>query len=130
MGLFSRGRDYDMERKKALLELDREKSISVIIQFTKQLDALQSFANQRKHEETLWMAQKCSQNPIISCSNNELPAVGLQVVQEMILDAVVRLDPAFLRDQEQGLYNIAMDGECSYIVDVCRQAMQQLRNVR
>ena len=131
MSFFS-GSNYsiDEESKMALLAADCAKSEGIILEFIEELEVLQSFMNQKRYKEGAWMAQRCCDNDIIACDTDKLPTVGLKTVQGMILDEIAQLDSAFCHDAGQGLYNIAADGNCPSIVNICRHAISQLRAAR
>ena len=105
----------EQQRKKVLLVNDCEKSVSIILEFISDLETLQSFMDKKRYNEGVWMAQRCCDNPIISCDINELPTVGLKTVQGMILNDIAQLDSVFCDDAVQGIYNIAADGNCPCI---------------
>lgn len=117
------------ERRRALLNLDCEKSVGVILEFIKEIEVLQNFVDRGQYQMGVQMAQVCCKNPIIN-KDIKLPTVGLITVQNMILDGIMQLDPAFRHSPEQGIYNIAADGNCSYIVDICNRAIDQLYAAR
>lgn len=120
--------DYmESQRRQALLIADCEKSVGIILEFIQELETLQTFMNRGRYKEGIFMAQRCCYNSIIACDNNELPTVGLRTVQNMILNEIIRLDSTFCNNVEQGIYNIAADGNCSSIINVCNQAIIQLR---
>lgn len=122
--------NLDEQHRRALLKYDCEESVSIILEFIRDLEALQTFMTQGQDAEGLFMARRCCRNPIIACEKNELPTVGLKTVQGMILDKIIQLDPKFRYDAVKGLYNIAAAGNCSNITNVCRQAISQLRAAR
>ena len=115
------------QRRKALLSLECERSVGVILSFIQEIEVLQKFMNRGQFNEGLYMAERCCCNSIIACEINELPTVGLRTVQGMILNEIARLDSTFWDDAKQGIFNIAADGNCSHIINVCRQAIDQLR---
>lgn len=122
--------NFNEQQRNALLKYDCEKSVSIILDFIKNLEVLQTFMTQGQDAEGLFMARKCCGNPIIACEMNELPTVGLKTVQGMILDKIIQLDPTFRHDAVKGLYNIATAGNCSNIINACRRAISQLHATR
>lgn len=120
----------DEKLKEAKLNYDREVSIGILLDLIKNIEALQNFAYREKQDMIVWMAEECCNNPIMSDDTEELPAVGLRVVQGMILDGIGKIDSAFSDDKVKGLYNIAVDGRCQEIVEICSQAISKLRAAR
>ena len=115
------------QRRRALLSFDCEKSVGVILSLIQDLEVLQQLMIQGQFKEGLYMAERCCWNSIIACDIDELPTVGLKTVQGMILNEIARLDSTFWHNAKQGIYNVAADGNCSSIINVCKQAIDQLR---
>lgn len=127
MSWFKKDRDYDAELRVAQLNLESEKFIGEILEFIKQLEILQCFINQGQYREGRWMAEKCCENPIISCEKDELPTDAIFAARDSIFEHIAKLEPMFRENHEQGLYNIAQKGNCAVIVDVCRKSIETLR---
>lgn len=130
MGFFNRKKDVeelDRQYKEALLERDRQQSISVIYSLINDIQALQRFAQNGDFNMVGFMAGKCCNNPLICCGQEELPTVGLKTVQYNILNTIASLEPGYYSDPIRGLSNIALSGRCQHIINACNMAVQQLR---
>lgn len=127
MGLFFGRKNFAERHEEALLNYDCERSVGIILDFIQKMETLQETLRRGKRKQGVMAAQICCENPIISCSSEELPTVGLKMVQGVICDVIVELEPESSSDIVQGLYNIAADGKCPEVIAVCKEAISRLR---
>ena len=135
MGLFSKKpsiEELDRQDKKAKINLDCSRSVGVIIDLQRNLEAIQSFMTMDEGHSAIYAARLCCANPIILCALNDcsLPYAGLTTIQGSILSAICNLNANFYSDPLHCLIDIAKENRLSSVIHTCENAQNTLNNAR
>jgi hypothetical protein len=102
------------------LKMDCTKSHRVVIDFEKLLKALQTFMDGGEDIQLrIRTARKCCENPIISCTQQELPHGWLRAMQDVISDEIKRVCPQFNDDPPANLLALAQEHRLKNVIDIC-----------
>lgn len=125
--------NLDIMHRQSLQKLDCAKSVGIILDLVKLLEALEYAEGHNKSPEyILFIAEKCCENPIVSYKKSDLSnagLVGLMTVQDDILNKIASISGE-KKNAPQAFYNIAVDGQCQTIIAYCWKKIAQLKTAK